>query len=192
LDKNVQLGKGSESTEEHGIILAASLASRGIIHKRAVGLAVSGDEIVWLPPGEGETQRWDILRALARVDVGDRPISQFLHRMEHDIRSHTSIILITPSLQSDWIEALLHLIWRGVTPTIILLDQVSFGGQLSSQQMHDTLTDFGIAHYIITQDVLNRQESHPGKGGHWEWRVTPSGRAVLVRKPGDMSWKALV
>jgi hypothetical protein len=111
--------------------------------------------------------------------------------MAHDIRSQTSIILITPSMQSDWVEALLPLMWRGVTPTVLLLDRASFGGQSSSHSMQEALTDLGIAHYIITHDLLNRPEAHPGQEGHWEWRVTPSGRAVLVHKPGDMSWKTL-
>jgi len=191
LDQNAQLGFGSDSTVEHAVILAASLAARGLNNKRAVGLAVSSKEAVWIPPGAGESQRWNILRALAQVDVGDRPISEFLHRMARDIRSQTSIILITPSMQSDWVEALLPLMWRGVTPTVLLLDRASFGGQSSSHSMQEALTDLGIAHYIITHDLLNRPEAHPGQEGHWEWRVTPSGRAVLVHKPGDMSWKTL-
>ncbi len=191
LDQNVQQGVGSNSTNEHGIILAASLTARGLNQKRAVGLLVSGKDAVWLPPAEGEKQRWEILHALALADVGDRPMSEFLRRMDQDIHAQTSIILITPSLTSDWVEALLPLMWRGVTPTVILLDQVSFGGQASSGSMQAALTDLGIAHYIITQDVLNRPEAHPGQVGHWEWRVTPSGRAILVRKPGDMAWKVL-
>lgn len=192
LDQEVQIGAGSDSTIEHAVILSASLAARGLYNKRTVGLAVNCKEAVWIPPGVGESQRWNILRALAQVDAGNRPISEFLHRMEHDIRSQTSIILITPSLQSDWIEALLPLMWRGVTPTVLLMDRFSFGGQSSSHSMQEALTDLGIAHYIITHDLLNRPEAHPGQEGHWEWRVTPSGRAVLVRKPGDMSWKTLI
>jgi uncharacterized protein (DUF58 family) len=191
LDQIVQQGVGSNSTTEHGIILAASLATRGLSNKRAVGLLICGKDAIYLPPGEGERQRWDILHALALADVGEHPMSEFLHRMEHDIRSQTSIIVITPSVASGWVEALLPLMWRGVTPTVISLDQASFGGQVSSRSMQDALTDLGIPHYVITQDVLNRPEAHPGQEGHWEWRVTPSGRAVLVRKPGDMSWKVL-
>jgi hypothetical protein len=94
-------------------------------------------------------------------------------------------------LNYDWVETLLPLMWRGVTPTVILLDQSSFGGQASSHSMQAALTDLGIPHYLITQDLLNRPEAHPGREGHWEWRVTPSGRAILVHKPGDMSWKVL-
>jgi uncharacterized protein (DUF58 family) len=191
LDQNVQQGVGSNSTNEHGIILAASLAARGLNQKRAVGLLVSGKDALWLPPAEGEKQRWQILQALALADVGDRPMSEFLRRMDQDIHAQTSIILITPSLTNDWVEALLPLMWRGVTPTVILLDQVSFGGQASSDSMQAALTGLGIAHYVITQDILNRPEAHPGQEGHWEWRVTPSGRAILVRKPGDMAWKVL-
>jgi uncharacterized protein (DUF58 family) len=191
LDHNVQIGLGSDSTTEHSIILAASLATSGLNSKRSVGLAVSSKDAVWIPPAQGENQRWDILHALALVDVGDHPMSEFLHRLEHNIRSQTSIILITPAFQSVWVEALLPLMWRGVTPTILLLDQASFGGQADSHAMQETLTDMGIAYYLITKDLLNRPEAHPGQEGQWEWRITPSGRAVPVRKPVDMSWKVL-
>ncbi len=191
LDQKVQQGYGSNSTNEHAIILAASLAAHGLNQKRAVGLLVSGKDAAWFPPVGGEKQRWDILHTLALADLGDRPMREIIQRMEQEVHSQTSIIIITPSLNSDWVEAILPLMWRGVTPTVILLDQVSFGGQASTRTMQVALTDLGIAHYIITQDVLNRPESHPGQAGHWEWRVTPSGRAILVRKPGDMSWKVL-
>lgn len=191
LDQRIQIGVGSESTVEDGIILAASLANRGINMKRAVGLAVSSKEAVWVAPAEGESQRWDILRALTLAEAGDRPFSEFLRRLKHNIRSQTSLILITTQVQNDWIEALLPLMWRGITPTVILLDRISFGAQPGYSPKYDTLTDIGIAHYIINKDIFNRPEAHAGKEGHWEWRVTASGRAILVRKPGDMSWKAL-
>jgi uncharacterized protein (DUF58 family) len=194
LDASVQVGQGMDSTIEHGIILAASLADRGLRMRREVGLIANGREMVWLPPQESENQRWAILRALALAETGQRPLGELLKRMEQDIRSHTSIIVITPSSRTDWIEALLPLMWRGVTPTVLLFDTASFDpdsplpGTLALQS---TLTSMGITHYLIPRSLLDRPEARPGKSGAWEWRVSPLGRAVLVRKPGDMSWKAM-
>jgi uncharacterized protein (DUF58 family) len=53
LDQSAQAGQGQASTEEHGVILAASLADRGLRSGRAVGLVTHGEELVWLPPQEG-------------------------------------------------------------------------------------------------------------------------------------------
>jgi uncharacterized protein (DUF58 family) len=191
LDQQVQVGEGWDATQEHGIILAASLADRGLRLKRAVGLVANGREMIWMPPAEGENQRFNILRALALAETGDRPLGELLRRMEREIRSHTSVILITPSTQSDWVEAVLPLMWRGVALTVLLIDPISFGGSGDIHPLMSLLAELGVSHYVITHDMLDRPEARPGTKGRWEWRVSPRGRAVLVRKPGDMSWKGL-
>ncbi|MBN2147779.1 MAG: DUF58 domain-containing protein [Anaerolineales bacterium] len=191
LQEGVQAGQGMDSTVEHSIILAASLADRGLHLRRAVGLAANGAELVWMPPDDSPAHRWAILRALALAEPGSTSLGTLLRNMEKDIRSHTSIIIITPSLSDEWVEALLPLMWRGVTPTVLLLDIASFGGQGDTRPMLGLLTQMGVAHYIITKELLDRPESRPGQAGRWEWRVSSRGKAVLVRKPGDMSWRGL-
>jgi uncharacterized protein (DUF58 family) len=199
LDQAVQAGQDWDSTEEHGVVLAASLADRGLRLRRSVGLAVNGDETTWLAPQAGENQRWDILRALAVVHPGSRPLGEFLSLVEKDIRPNTSLVLITPSLNESWFEALLPLVWRGVIPTVLLLDAASFAptGDLAQpaeskpRGMPAQLADFGINAYWITRDLLDKAEARPGREGRWEWRVSPRGRAVAVNRPTDLEWKAL-
>jgi uncharacterized protein (DUF58 family) len=191
LENGVQSGEGWDSTVEHSIILAASLADRGLRLRRAVGLAANGNELIWLPPDDSPAQRFAILRALAVAEPGSTSLGTMLRNMEKDIRSHTSIILITPSLSNEWVEALLPLMWRGVTPTILLLDPTSFGSQGDSHPLLGMLGEMGVAHYVITKDLLDLQQARPGQAGRWEWRVSGRGKAVLVRKPGDMSWRGL-
>jgi uncharacterized protein (DUF58 family) len=111
LESSVQAGQGWESTVEHSVILAASLADRGLRLRRAVGLAANGNELVWMPPDDSPAHRWAILRALALAEPGSTSLGTLLRNMERDIRSHTSIILITLPCQS-WAEALLPLMWR--------------------------------------------------------------------------------
>ncbi|HPD42555.1 MAG TPA: DUF58 domain-containing protein, partial [Anaerolineae bacterium] len=53
MDARVQVGMGENSTDELGVILAASLADRGLRARRAVGLVAHGEELVWLPPQSG-------------------------------------------------------------------------------------------------------------------------------------------
>ncbi|MBN1259652.1 MAG: DUF58 domain-containing protein, partial [Anaerolineae bacterium] len=132
-DVKVQVGAGEDSTEELGVILAASLADRGIRAGRSVGLlAHSGDDLAWIPPREGEGQRWEILRALALVTQGKYSLAELLHRVKPTLGLRTTLVIITPSLEGAWLEMLVPLMRRGVAPTVLLLDPVSFGGEGST------------------------------------------------------------
>ena len=191
LDQQVHIGKGFDSTLEHAVILAASLADRGIRARHAVGLAANGSQFTWLAPAVGEAQKWAILRALALADTGEHSLQDVLEKMQSGIRSDTSLILITPSTNENWITGLLPLVWRGVSPTVLLLDAATFGGETPAAPLTRVLADLGIASYLIPRELLNRPEAHPGKEGLWQWRVTPRGRAVLIQKPGNTAWRVL-
>jgi uncharacterized protein (DUF58 family) len=190
LDEQVQLGQGSASTEEHSVILAASLADRGLRAGRAVGLVTHTQELVWLPPERSDSQRQKILRALALATPGPRPLTNLLASTQPILGQITSLIIITTGQAAGWIEALLPLRQRGAVPTVLLLDPASFGGSTVSD-VQATLTQLGIVHHVITRDLLDRPEARPGQQGQWEWQVSPSGRAVAVNRPHDMRWKAL-
>jgi uncharacterized protein (DUF58 family) len=191
MDKKVRVGEGQDSTEEHSVVLAASLADRGLNLDRAVGLVAGGKNLVWLTPREGSERRWEILRALALVSPGEYSLAELLARMEPAIGQHASLVIITPNLRGDWLKGLLPLIWRGTVPTVLLLDPVSFGGEPGSGGLLPTLTELGIARYVIKRELLDRPETRPGRAGKWEWKVTATGRAIPVQKPRDMDWKVL-
>jgi uncharacterized protein (DUF58 family) len=190
-DSRVQSGQDPDSTLEHAITLAASLADRGLRTRHAVGLAASSDPAVWLPPQEGDGHRWAILRALALVSAAQLPFNQFLERMQPSLSKYASLILITPNLGGDWLQTLLPLIWAGAVPTVLLLDPLSFGGEGDPSGLQALLDRQDIQHTLITRDVLAQSTSHSGHQGQWEWRFTPSGRAIPVQKPSDFTWKEL-
>ena len=222
MDRSVQAGQGKDSTSEHAVILAASLADRGLRSKRAVGLVTSGEKLVWLPPQEGEGQRWRILRALALAGPGSQPLSGLLSRARPISRQRASLIIITPAVSAgEWIESLVPLVRLGVVPTVLLLDPDSFGPvsgdgrstavptnvgkstplptTVSSDGSGDIrrtlalLAAMGVTRYVITRDFLDQQpEARPGREGEWEWKITATGRAVPVRKPGDLTWKKIL
>jgi uncharacterized protein (DUF58 family) len=196
LDRGVKAGNEWDSTEEYGIILAASLADLRLRSGSPVGLAANGQSMVWLPPKEGDGQRWDILRALALVKAGEHPLAAMLQRNRTDISQRTSLVIITPNSRTNWVEALLPLMWRGVVPTVLLLNPRSFDQKLDEtypiEGLTETLADLGIKYYVFTREMLDRPEAHPGQQGQWEFRVSPQGRAIAVEQPADLSWKELV
>jgi uncharacterized protein (DUF58 family) len=194
MDRKVQIGQGWDATEEHEVILAASLADRGLRLRRAVGLVSDGQELVWLPPQEGKVgtaRRWETMHALALLSPGERTLHDLLLRARSSIGNRSSIIIITPNCTMDWIEALVPMLWRGIVATVLLLDPVSFGGTQSAAPALHALAQLGVSRYLITRDVLNRPEAHPGEAGKWEWRVLPTGRAVAIKRPSNTTWKAL-
>jgi uncharacterized protein (DUF58 family) len=190
LDEQVQIGQGFNSTEEHGIILAASLADRGLRTGRAVGLITHGQGLAWLPPQTGDNQRQEILRTLAQINAGPRPLGELLDRIQPTL-SHTSLIIITPAVDGAWVKALIPLLQRGLVATVLLLDPVSFGGHGEAQGTLALLNNLGVTRYLIDRDLLDRPEARPGQRGTWQWRVSPTGRAVAVRRPRSLAWRGL-
>ena len=95
----MQAGKGEESTEEYGIILAASLADRTLRQNRAVGLVAHGSELAFVPPGRGKGHMWRILRSLATVRAGGtRHLFDVLSSIGQNLgQSTTVLVMATPS-----------------------------------------------------------------------------------------------
>jgi len=191
VDSNVQAGRGWENTIELGIILAASLADRGLRARHSVGLLANGEQTVWLKPKSGEHQRLDIMRALAILEPGRLPLSELLERANPKLGNRISLIVITPSIKKDWLPSLTHLSWKGISPTVLLMDPSSFDAPQHVDSLAGVLADMGIPCFILNRSLLQQPEAHPGWRGQWEWRITPSGRAVSTRPPGDLTWKKL-
>jgi len=189
LDRSVQFGEGWDATEEHGVILAASLVDRALRARQNVGLAINGKELAWIPPQTTTNQRWEIFRALALAQPGEMELAQLLQRTGKSFTRQTSLVIITASTQPGWLEALVPLTWRGIVPTVLLLDPQSFGGTQNTTATEDTLRRMGAACHIITRDFLNRPEARPGHRGQWEWRSGATGRAIAVQAPINADWR---
>ncbi|MDH5507121.1 MAG: DUF58 domain-containing protein [Anaerolineae bacterium] len=154
LDRKVQLGKQEKSTEEHGVALAASLADRGLNAGRGVGLVCRGAPAAWLPPKMGKGQHWEIMRALAMIEPGDETLAEALSFTQQNLSQRTSVVLITPAVEGDWIEALVTLVRRGIAVTVFLLDPVSFGNGSEPKSTMARLSALGIRYFLVSRDLL--------------------------------------
>jgi uncharacterized protein (DUF58 family) len=189
MDRRVQAGEGQAATAEHGVILAASLADRGLQGGKAVGLVAHGDDLVWLPPRLGADQRLEILRALALVDAGQHSLAELLARTGPALRQRSGLVIITPDVGGEWLDALLPLVRRGLAPTVLLLDRRSFGGEGDTGRTLAALEAMDATHYLITPDLLDRPETRPGQVG--QWRRTPQGRWEPRFHRRELVWRAL-
>jgi uncharacterized protein (DUF58 family) len=191
-DASAQAGADeADSTAELGVILAASLADQGLRDHRSVGLLANGEPPLWIRPQAGEHRRWTILRSLATLAPGSTSLAHLLESSGPALGRQASLVVITPSMESDWLRPLTHLLWRGIIPTVVLIDPSTFGAASDTAAMQQVLTDLGIAHHVVTRELLQRPEARPGEHGRWDWHISATGKAIARRTPGDMAWKRL-
>lgn len=191
LQSAVQAGSGGDSTEEHGVILAASLADRGLRAHRGVGLIGNGSRLDWLPPRPGSGQLWEILRTLALVAPGKTPLAEVLERARPNLGQNASLLIITATSSMDWFVTIPMLRRRGIRPTVLLLDIQSFDNTRDNRRVAAELRKIHVACHVLPREMFERPEAHPGTRGQWEWRVSPLGKAIPVHAPGDRSWRRL-
>ncbi|MFL7812840.1 MAG: DUF58 domain-containing protein [Anaerolineales bacterium] len=160
LDMNgkVHAGEGEDASEEHAIILAASMMNRSLENGLAVGLGANGRELSWYQPRFDETQKWTILRALALLEKGDQPLARLLEVARQSLRFRSSIIVITADLSGTWIQPLLLLRKKGIIPTVLVLNAPAFGGRGNLGFIQDRLLSLGINHFTIDPDFLDGME----------------------------------
>ncbi len=192
LDKNVQCGEEENATQEHGIILAASLADLGMRTGRSVGLVAHGEnELIWHRPGMSDEAKWAILRSLALVEPGEVSLNELLELARPALGRNSSLIVITPAASGAWLEPLLAVRRTGAVPTLLLFDPLTFGGSEGVAAIQSDLAALGIPHEIIARSLLDRSEARPGREGDWGWRVTPLGKAVPTFSQEELSWRNL-
>ena len=183
LDKGMQLGTGWDSTEEHSVILTASIAGQGLHAEHPVGLAINGREPSWLVPRRNEHQQRAILKSLAVASPSDMPLHDYLQRIGQALGSRSSLLIVTANPDTEWTESLLPLMWRGIMPTVFLLDRNSFGGTADAKPITDVLQLMNVPCHVIPRELLEQRQIKPGQAGEWEWRVSGTGKAVAVRVP---------
>jgi hypothetical protein len=155
-----------------------------------VGLSINGEPIDWIPPRRNEYQLRSLLKALAIASPSDISLKDYLSRAGRSLSSHCSLLVITASTDIEWTQSILPLIWRGIMPTIFLFDPVSFGGSGSADRTAGIFRSMSIPCHVIPKELLDKPQARPGREGEWEWRISPTGKAVAVRTAQE-EWRGL-
>jgi uncharacterized protein (DUF58 family) len=190
LDQSSQLGTGWDATEEHAVILASSLAARGLNEDHPVGLSINGGEPEWIPPRRNEYQLRSLLKALAVASPSEMSLKDYLQRASGSFSSHCSLIVITANPDVEWTQSLMPLMWRGVIPTVFLLDPVTFGGTSNTKAVADIFQSLNVPCHVIPRELLDKPQARPGHEGEWEWRISATGKAIAVRTAQE-DWRGL-
>ena len=127
LQARAHAGDGDESTLEYGVRAAASIAARALGENRNVGMTASGARVGILPADRGPRQYQKVMQVLAAVMAnGDRPLAHVLVDGVGRLRRGMSAVIVTPTLERDWVRPLSGLRSRGVEVVIVLLDPIAF------------------------------------------------------------------
>jgi uncharacterized protein (DUF58 family) len=185
LDQSVQSGKDPDSTSELGIILAATLAMRGLAERRRVGLALAGPDLVWLEPRSDPVHRWRILRALAVARVGEHSFTE-LFKLRHPGQPCT-IIAITPSPDPGWIMAS----ERGNAggKFALLINAGEFGDPVDRSGLSAALAQRGIPFQHIVRSLL--KEAYPAFSEESHRHGSDSKALKRFLKQGRTAWQLL-
>jgi uncharacterized protein (DUF58 family) len=190
LDSAVQFGSGWDSTEEHAIILASSLAAQGLNEDHPVGLSINGREPEWIPPRRNEYQLRSLLKALAVASPSEMTLKDYLQRAGTSLSSHCSLIIITANAGGEWTQSLMPLMWRGIMPTVFLFDPESFGGKAKPEEVAAIIQSMNVPCHTIPRQMLDTPQARPGHEGEWEWRISATGKAFAVRAAQE-EWRGL-
>ncbi len=179
LQSAAHAGQGDESSEEYAVRVVASLANHFLQSNRMVGLLAYGREKTTLEPARGAQQYNRILEALAMARAeGTTPLAQVLQEEEGRFKRHSTVIVVTPSADEDWVRALQALAQHGARAAVVLLESGSFGAGQSSLVPFSTLVASGILTYLVRRgDDLSLALGPTGAAGE----PTPNPRQAQVR-----------
>ena len=150
LEAAVQSGEGDDSTEEYGVRIAASLAGHFLEANRLLGLLASGGEPLALEPARGAQHYHRVLEALALANAdGDVSLAGLLRNEERRFGRHSTLVVITPSVDEEWVSALQSLVQRGARAAVALLDPSSFGSAENALLPYSTLVASDILTYLV-------------------------------------------
>jgi uncharacterized protein (DUF58 family) len=139
-----------DSTEEYAVTIIASLARHLLDQGRNVGLIASGAHLEILPADRSNRQYVKLLEALAVVRAdGYMPLAELLVAESRRFTRQSSLLVVTPSTDEEWVTALAEIVGGGVRATAILVEQETFGPAPSSLLAVSGLVAAGIPVHLV-------------------------------------------
>lgn len=141
------------STEEYGVIAAASLAKHFIDDERIVGYAAYTPYRQVFQPERGSRQLTRILQALASArSTSNHTLKDVLSLETHLFTRGTSLMIITSTVDQDWISEAQVLQRRGIRLICVYINPQSFSPERDSNAVRGMLQLAKIPSMIISKD----------------------------------------
>ncbi len=184
LENSAQAGSGENSTLELCIVLAASLAMRGLKELRKVGLAMAGSQFVRLEPRSDLAQGWRIMHSLAVAEAGHQTLSDLL--LQGRFGQASTTILITPSTNPAWVAtADRHRNEAGIMS--LLVDPTDFGNPADQSKVISALAHNRIPYARMPGSLLEEAYTISAQGSRRRISASRMGKRYLQQ--GRQSWQ---
>lgn len=142
----------AESTEEYGVLAAASIARHMLEQNRTVGLVSWGQHREILPAERESRQLFKILEALSVLRAhGAQPLAEVLAAEATRFGRNCTMVIITCSLDERWAASLQQLVYRGVRAVVVLVDAQSFGGWRNTFAIQTRLAELRVPTFVFKQ-----------------------------------------
>ena len=153
LQRSQHVGEGEDGTEEAAVQICASIARYFINANRSVGLISFGDDLRIDDPDRGQNHYTRILESLALARAtGDVPLTNLIIEESRRFGRHTTVVVVTPSTDTEWALTLAGLAARGVKVAGVLLEADTYGPAPSTLDVYGTLAAGGIYTYTVKRD----------------------------------------
>ncbi len=139
------------STEEYNVIIAASLANYFIETERALGFTAYIPYRQVYQPERGNKQLTRILQTLAVArSTSNYTLGQMLALESQHFARGTTLIIVTSSLDPNWVSEAQILSSRGIRPMCVFVDPASFSvSPLSSDTIRGLLQIAKVPHLFV-------------------------------------------
>ena len=168
LEAKVHAGSGDDSTEEYAVKIAASVARYFLMANRAVGYLALERTFDLEEAERGAQHYMRILEHLALADAeGDSALADLLTAEARRFGRHTTVVVVTPSTDEDWVVGLQSLAQRGVKVAVILLEPSTFGSPDNSLLVFGALAASDIYTYLVKRSDDLAQALGSGIDSPW-------------------------
>ena len=94
-----------------------------------------------------------VLRALAVLRAeGTTPLGELLQAENRQFSRQDTIIVITPSVDEEWVAALEGELMRGIHSASVVLEPATFCGEGNPLVIYGALTSIGMPTYVVKRD----------------------------------------
>lgn len=190
LEQSAQVGRvelDEPSTEETAVEIAASLTWLGLRQKIDTGLICHGEERLAVGAGRGERTYTEILQVLARARaVGRVPIEQVLEMETAHLGSRSTLVVITPNLNTRLADLLLRLRINHQV-MLVLLAAETFGPQAADHPPAPDVAVQSLASLLTLRKIwVYRVPAGADLRLLSEMRLTAAGEGVQRWLSGDL------
>jgi len=105
LDRHWHKGEGELATIERAVTVIASVVAKALREHRTVGLVTNGHRAEIMQPDRGTKQLGKVMQFLAEVQAtGELALAETLIETTPRIRRGSSCLIVTPSLDRQWVR----------------------------------------------------------------------------------------